>query len=226
MVVLDYDDGTSIESASDRWSDWPHIVHTTWSHSLALPKFRVVVPLQVPVAAALWARCWKWAEAFAGWAIDESCKDPSRIYFQPTIPTCDHPIAVQVHAEGSYLHLDAARMPPTAEEIRADQIRRARAARPSPTFSAGTPDWKLRRAAQDRLKTDAAARARVADELGARVRGTGTSARASRIECPRCGRASVWFFIEPDKMDGAQCDHRNSCAWTGWLDQLIEGVPA
>ena len=69
-LVLDYDDGSTIQQASEVWSSWYHIVHSTWSHSAALHKFRLILPLARPVPAPHWREVWKWAEEFSGCVID------------------------------------------------------------------------------------------------------------------------------------------------------------
>lgn len=61
-VVLDFDDGTSIEEASRRFAHHFHIVHSTWSHTEEHPRFRLVLPLEHPVPAGEWPRMWAWAE--------------------------------------------------------------------------------------------------------------------------------------------------------------------
>lgn len=82
-LVLDYDDGTRVEQAIDAWQPWFHIVHTTWSHQHAAHRFRIVVPLAEPIAAAHWASLWTWAEARAEHKIDPSCKGLARTYALP-----------------------------------------------------------------------------------------------------------------------------------------------
>jgi hypothetical protein len=90
-LVLDYDDGTPLRDASETWEAWFHIVHTTWSHTEAHNKFRVVVPLAQPVPAKLWRQVWHWAEDFVGRVIDPACKGEGHAFALPVVPDQAHP---------------------------------------------------------------------------------------------------------------------------------------
>lgn len=90
-LVLDYDAGATIEAASARWSDFFHVVHTTWSHTPERPKFRLVLPLAAPVLAEDWERVWGWAQRRAGGLIDSALKSPASTYALPATAGHDHP---------------------------------------------------------------------------------------------------------------------------------------
>lgn len=92
-LVLDCDDGTPIEDASETWEAWFHLVHTTWSHSPEHHKYRVIVPLAQPVAAKDWRQVWHWAEDFVGRSIDPACKGEGHAFALPVVPDMDHPRA-------------------------------------------------------------------------------------------------------------------------------------
>jgi hypothetical protein len=85
-LVLDYDDGTSVEEASDSWSAWFHLVHTTWSHTAERPKLRVILPLAFPVPAEEWPKVWSWAEERTHFEIDPALKSPAATYALPAVP--------------------------------------------------------------------------------------------------------------------------------------------
>lgn len=84
-LVLDYDDGTPIDEAVATWRPYFHIVHTTWSHTAARPRFRLVLPLARPVTPAGFARLWAWAEERSGLAIDPTGKGVARAYALPAV---------------------------------------------------------------------------------------------------------------------------------------------
>lgn len=215
-LALDFDDGTTIDAAAEAWMDWPHVIHTSWSHTEAHHKFRLVVPLETPIPVAGFARVWHWAAARSP-QIDPSCKDPSRMYHVPAVRSHDWPRVHRVHDEPSrMLSLDPDRLPMTPSEAEADRRRRL----PKPAPPAGAPPLVRRRALSDRLKIDPDARMRAASALNASIAG-GSKPRADHIACPQCSRPSVWFYIQPGQFSGAQCVHKNSCGWHGWVDQLL-----
>jgi hypothetical protein len=90
-LVLDHDDGTRIEDASARWSQYFHVVHSTWSHTDAHPRFRLVLPFAHLVAARDWLRVWQWAAARSGHAVDGALKNPSSHYALPAVPNPNWP---------------------------------------------------------------------------------------------------------------------------------------
>jgi len=59
-------------------------------------------------------------------------------------------------------------------------------------------------------------------QVGARIMGD----RARQATCPACGRASVWWELQPAGAGWARCNHQASCGWAGSLQELTKGVPA
>jgi hypothetical protein len=205
-LVLDHDDGTSIDEATAPWMDWPHIVHTSWSHTDARPRFRVVLVLSEPVPAARWPAAWAWAAERAGGHADPACKDPSRLYFLPALPSATARWEWRVHDPGGLLlRIDAAFAPAEAPAI--GRV----APRPIRTACADRRVLHL-------LRADRATRERAATFLEAQV----VDRRADRITCPGCGRPTVWFWLEPGAQSTASCKHRGSCGWWGHLDELLD----
>ena len=212
-LVLDYDDGTAIDAAVAPWTDWPLLVATTWSHTREAPRFRVVLVLDRPVPAELWPRAWAWAAERAAGTVDPACKDPSRLYLLPALRGPRAPYRRVVHDPGGQLlDLDWERLPP-AEPARTPHVE----ADPA-THRARPPADPSRARARKVLRRDGEARRRAAEWLSARISGR----RAERATCPACGRASVWFWIEPGALSTAQCHHKNSCGWWGHLDELLD----
>jgi HNH endonuclease len=70
------------------------IAHTTWSHRPDTPKWRLVLPLATPIAAADWPDMWQRARAALCPEADPACKDASRAYYLPS-----HPAGVASSAE-------------------------------------------------------------------------------------------------------------------------------
>jgi hypothetical protein len=185
--------------------DWPHLLHTSYSHTESTPKFRLVLPLATPIRRDGWLRVWEWAMNRAGLAPDPKCKDPSRIYF---LPVARGPFWSLVHeAEGApMLDLDPAELPPTRAEREASE-RRAR-----PPMRSSRPPTVA-----DGLRQSAELRALAGELVGAKVGAT----RCDYAPCPKCSRRSVWWWIEPGAALQAQCTHKNSCGWHGWIDELM-----
>lgn len=222
-IVLDLDDGARVEQARAAWEDWPHIVHTTWSHTPEAPRLRLVVPLEEPVARRDWSRVWHWAHARSGLVADPACKDPSRIYFVPAIRSHDWPRWSRVEAGDAHLlRVDPAALPPTPEEVEHARVEAARASRPPVQRRGAISDAARRRAQSDALRSDPDARRRAALALGGVVAGEGPGEAARGICCPQCGDRSVWWPIVPRTTPQAMCHHRNSCGWHAWLDTLLD----
>jgi hypothetical protein len=210
-LVLDYDDGTPLDRALLPWSDWPCVWHSSWSHSMGLPKYRIVVPFERPIPAEDWPRVWSWAAKRSAGKPDEKCKDPSRIYFLPAEPYPDAPRLAGVHDPGG----------PLLEVVVDTDCPPLPAPKPPPP-PPSVPEWKARRVGAELLKVDPGARARAAELLGARIVGD----RAEDAMCPQCARPSVYWLLSPSSYAGAMCQHRSSCGWRGWLDQLLDRAEA
>lgn len=186
------------------WQGWRYLRHTTWSHTPAHPKGRLVLPLARPVPASRWGAAWAWAQARAP-SLDRKCCDPGRLYFLPAIPAPDHPHEAEIH-EGDLLDLaDLCPAPPPP---------------PPPPPRLPVPWFLRQRVASRRLLHDPLTREAFAAGLQARIRGEGRARRAERIPCPACGRPSVWFPIAPERQRRAYCNHRASCGWSGALADL------
>lgn len=84
-LVADVDDGTPIDTALARLRGVTPalaIIHTSYSHTPAHPKYRLVVPLEHAVPAGLFPRAWVWFAGVLG-CLDPAVKDASRMYYVP-----------------------------------------------------------------------------------------------------------------------------------------------
>jgi KaiC/GvpD/RAD55 family RecA-like ATPase len=88
-AVFDYDKGTSLDEGRQQWEGYYGLLHTTKSHTLDTPRFRIVLPLSRPVSAFEWDALWRRFQAHTGGALDGQAKDPSRFWYQSGIGVAD-----------------------------------------------------------------------------------------------------------------------------------------
>ena len=91
-LVLDIDAGSTLDEVEAALSGFglAAAIHTTWSHTPEHHKARVIFPLSEDCPADRWLDTWSAAEAWsATWGahIDPTCKNPSRLYFLPALPS-------------------------------------------------------------------------------------------------------------------------------------------
>jgi hypothetical protein len=206
-LVLDYDDGTTIEQAAATWGMWAHVLYTTPSHGPDGPRFRLVLPLAVPVSASDWPRVWTWAEQHAGARIDKACKDASRMYYGHAGPR-QHAVTRTAIERLPLLWVDVDRLPALPPSWGA-------VARPAPVAPMHYDEAVSRAVAL--LGTCPDTRYRAAALAGAQA----NQERAWGARCPRCGDGSVWWPIVPEKIRSAMCNHRKSCGWMGSIYEVI-----
>ena len=205
LLALDFDDGTPLGCAR-AWLDWPHIVHTSWSHTDRHHKWRIVLPLDEPVPAAEWPRAW--AFALATWAErkrpgagdpDGQCKDPSRMFFLPAWRDGQDSRCAWAWEPGAeLLRLDWESIPKPPPPTKPSKRRP-----PPPICDTGSRDAEVRR----RLRRDPSARRTMALQMGAQIQGN----YARGVACPSCKCPTVWFLIEPTEMTTARCNRANNC---------------
>jgi P4 family phage/plasmid primase-like protien len=85
-LVLDYDDGGSIESACEHWGDFYGLIHVTRKHTPDAPRFRIILPFTRVVTPDDYVILWRWAHDIAkaaGHTIDPAPKDISRFWYLP-----------------------------------------------------------------------------------------------------------------------------------------------
>lgn len=211
-LVFDYDSGIELNTALAPWEGYAAAWYSTWSHSPAIPKFRLVFPLDIAIPAERWPDAWRWAASVAV-GIDAKCKNASRIYFLPAVPHLNSERFAGSRT-GALLRMSFRDPPPPPEPYRPPN-------RPS-THS--QPEWQRKREIADKLKRDPEARRAAGLFLGGRVEARGV---VKGVRCPGCGRPSLWWPLQPTGPGKALCEHiGGSCGATFWLDELIEGAPS
>lgn len=87
-LVLDYDEGTSLDAACQTWEGFLGLLHTTRKHTVARPRFRIILPLSRHVTPTEYVSLWKWARDLAsnaGQVVDPSTRNVSRFWYLPGI---------------------------------------------------------------------------------------------------------------------------------------------
>ena len=216
-LVLDYDEGQTLEDALALWPDAEAMAYTTWSHTDQAPRCRLVLPLRYPIAGSIWSA----VHADVVRAADPACKDPGRAYYLPAVGAGGPHRTL--YRRGDWLDLRTDAEAAEARQAEQEAARAAHIAAVRQRMRAPYRPEALRSELAQQLRTDPAARQRVADLVGARVVGD----RARHAPCPACGRRSVWWQLQPDGTAGwARCNHQSSCGWAGSLQELTKGVPA
>lgn len=88
LLVLDIDCGLSLEAVRRPIAHLAHVIHSTFSHSVEKPKWRVVLPLSQPIEHSKLRSAFDGCNAWYDGALDSSCgHDPSRLYYMPRHPS-------------------------------------------------------------------------------------------------------------------------------------------
>lgn len=97
MAVIDVDNGTPHEVVLERFAGYACLAHSSYTHSLDLQKYRIILPLAAPVKSAEWRPVWARINQLAGGCNDASTKDPARLYYKPAHPpgTDHHFVKIQ-----------------------------------------------------------------------------------------------------------------------------------
>ena len=207
-LVFDCDDGTPPEVAREAFSGWCQLGHTSWSHSIETPKWRLVLPLAEPIPASHWPaafaaglKLWAWFMP-AGSHPDRRCRDASRLFFLPVFRYGQDARATWAD-QGDLLRLDYD--PAVVPE-------------PEPAASRQRT-WKLKPFIRHRLKTDPRTRAALGQLMGGRVH----AGLVTGVDCPGCGQPAARWAVDPARGVGGYCGGED-CDWAGTLDTLSHGL--
>lgn len=105
MLVLDLDAGDvgergEVAESIVKGEGFGGMFHTSWSHTKAKPKGRLVMPLDQPCPVDRWAETWiaasRWAKA-KGLTVDPAAKDASRLYYMAMRKPDGSPFAAWAH---------------------------------------------------------------------------------------------------------------------------------
>lgn len=108
--VLDFDKDFSIDAVIDALEGVAWAAHTTWQHAPSAPRWRVIVPVSIPVAAVRYkaARAWL-ATRFGANKLDPAASALSNFYYLPCCPPGNEGLYELRVGEGPFLELPAMR---------------------------------------------------------------------------------------------------------------------
>ena len=230
-LALDYDDGVGPIEAMDRWAGYERLVYTSWSHSVAKPKCRIVMPLAEPIPGAIWSGVYREIIKAEGGQIDRQVIDPSRIWFGFAVGH-GGPHYARRRAGALLSLVDLALAVDERQQAEAARAEVERAERQAAAGRARAQAEALRDRGDDaagRLRRrlyaiDEDLRQRVGEAAGGRVVDVGGARRDRRGRCPAGGAQSVWWGVAKGR---ARCDHVRSCGYgDGEGVRLIEYADA
>lgn len=108
-LVLDFDglDTAGAIAALKALQPYTYLLHSTHSHRAPKQALRAVVALSRPVLAREWASFVLAAHGMFGAKPDPACKDPSRLYYLPTVPASREAAFMRSEGDGKLLDVDA-----------------------------------------------------------------------------------------------------------------------
>ena len=197
------------------------IMHTSWSNSPIVNRFRIIFPLRRPIPAKeeIWKPLYRaacsWLELAStsyGALTDSSTCDPSRAFYA----AYDDLFFRSDHIKGEFFDWEklgseqqvkeAAELERKRQEIRNRLEMKRSHSKHIDGKHACFSDY--RSYMRDLLKYDAVSRHKLATDLGCRIVGN----RAERFTCPACLRKdATYFYIEPTTATSLFCGHVNSC---------------
>ena len=226
FLVYDIDDGIAPQSAWLLFKDHAVMVHSSYSHSAAHHKYRVIIPLAESIPVNAWSfasyAAYQYWETIVGRGEPDlnALKDPSRAYYryskQSNLHNADYSPGPLFKLD--YGHVsghDIANWKPIKQEIKKKEpiIRKKR--RVLRAKARNTRDL----AEQQYRRPDN--RLMAAHRLGAKIVGN----EARYITCPQCSRNSVHFSIDinlPSSTLWPKCNHK-SCSFYSSLVDLVGG---
>ncbi len=220
-LVLDIDDGLKYWDIEPKLrTSCIYYWHTTYSHTAQLWKWRAIFPLVEPVHKNEWLDYWeagqRWFTEKSGHeGTDQVCKDAGRAYYVKAAKDTTEAQGLDVWEKPFLLDLGD-----YVKEIRADRlfkhkIREDLKKRQQELLKSLSPHDQQRIKKYKEMNSKEA-REKKASDLGATI----TDGVARKIKCPSCGRKTVWFGIDPEPKKSAECNHKNSCGWFGFVNNL------
>ena len=146
---------------------------------------------------------------------DQVCKDAGRCYYVKASKDNSYPLGTDAWAKIQYLNLDD-----IVQDIRAEKKFQAKVKadlkKRQQELLKTLPKADRERLERYKKMNSKEARTTKAQDLGAVIK----DGIARKIKCPRCNRPSVWFALDSTQKESAECNHKNSCGWFGFVNNL------
>jgi len=220
-LVFDIDDGlTNIET----WrlfaqSGMTVFAHSSMSHSITTPKYRLILPLYEPIKAEDWEKGWRaglrlWNDVVGVGEPDlKALKDIARVYFRFAYPMSD--ITDKSHFMSPYNLLQTYYFIGAPLSLYYKDIKL-----PKKEDKKWTPPAKDAPRKYNDLLREYSVRQKIAYQSGGVIMGS----YVHKINCPQCGEQSVYFTIDlnvPNSTFWATCTRKNKCSWYGSIEDLL-----
>lgn len=108
FVVLDCDDGITVDEAVFKLNGYEAVIHTTYSHTNEKPKLRAVLPLNRPVKPNRIAALFDLMQSLFDNKLDRACLESSRLFYLPACPSDSAGDFQGIHLSGHLLDIDDA----------------------------------------------------------------------------------------------------------------------
>lgn len=83
-AVFDVEHHGPFEALREKLHGYAYLAHSSYSHTLEDPRFRIILPLASPVPADQWPHFWAKLNQWLGGINDPLTKDAARIYYLPS----------------------------------------------------------------------------------------------------------------------------------------------
>jgi hypothetical protein len=106
FVALDCDGGVDFADAIVKLKGYEAVIHTTYSHTSSLPKFRAVLPLSHPIEPDQVKPLFDYMQAKFDNKLDPACMEPARLFYLPACPPDAVGAFQSIHLTGRLLDLE------------------------------------------------------------------------------------------------------------------------
>ena len=219
FAVFDIDGGLEWDK-HNLFDSYQYIAHTSFSHTYANHKWRLIIPFETPIPNELWLTAWnrlaKWFEDITGIKADKACKDARRFYYLPTgKPSMEDGVVrgfysyegkyqrvrTHVNNEGRTLAYDLQDLKQEKEHIEQKKRRWLEKKRRELMAMENLPEFQrnAQRELKLRILTDRSWRETLGLRMGAKI----THDRAVKFKCPGCGKSdATYFYLDPIVVNG------------------------